>query len=134
MRRLLKRLAITGFDSEAYLGNVTHNSTKLPNIGIAISGGGYRAMIGGAGAIAAWDDRSAGSEEKGNLGGLLQSATYISGLSGGDWLVGSLFVNNFTSVQSAVDAPLIWQLENSIFKGMAYTPTLLLINLPPARC
>ncbi|OAR01865.1 hypothetical protein LLEC1_01791 [Akanthomyces lecanii] len=89
MRRLLKRLAITGFDSEAYLGNVTHNSTKLPNIGIAISGGGYRAMIGGAGAIAAWDDRSAGSEEKGNLGGLLQSATYISGLSGGDWLVGS---------------------------------------------
>ncbi|OAA69628.1 lysophospholipase Plb1 [Cordyceps fumosorosea ARSEF 2679] len=117
LRRLLKRLAITGFDSEQYFGNVTYNSTKLPNIGIAISGGGYRAMIGGAGAIAAWDARSAGSEEKGNLGGLLQSATYISGLSGGDWLVGSLYVNNFTSVQSAVDAPLIWQLENSIFKG-----------------
>ncbi|TQW00018.1 hypothetical protein V2A60_005432 [Cordyceps javanica] len=117
MRRLLKRLAITGFDSEEYLSNVTYNSTKLPNIGIAISGGGYRAMIGGAGAIAAWDSRSAGSEEKGNFGGLLQSATYISGLSGGDWLVGSLYVNNFTSVQSAVDAPLIWQLENSIFKG-----------------
>ncbi|KAJ3484957.1 hypothetical protein NLG97_g6925 [Lecanicillium saksenae] len=117
MRRLLKRLAITGFDSEQYFGNVTHNSTRLPNIGIAISGGGYRAMVGGAGAVAAWDDRSAGSEGKGNLGGLLQSATYISGLSGSDWLVGSLYVNNFTSVQSAVDAPLIWQLENSIFKG-----------------
>ncbi|KAM3528616.1 hypothetical protein NHJ13051_002307 [Beauveria bassiana] len=117
MRRLLKRLAITGFDSEKYFSNVTHNSTKLPNIAIAISGGGYRAMVGGAGAIAAWDARSAGSEERGNLGGLLQSATYISGLSGGDWLVGSLYVNNFTSVQSAVDAPLIWQLENSIFKG-----------------
>ncbi|EGX97084.1 lysophospholipase Plb1 [Cordyceps militaris CM01] len=117
IRRLLKRLAITGFDSEQYFGNATYNSTKLPNIGIAISGGGYRAMVGGAGAIAAWDARSAGSEEKGNLGGLLQSATYISGLSGGDWLVGSLYVNNFTSVQSAVDAPLIWQLENSIFKG-----------------
>ncbi|KAM3485498.1 hypothetical protein MY8738_001264 [Beauveria namnaoensis] len=117
MRRLIKRLAITDFDSENYFTNVTHNSTKLPNIAIAISGGGYRAMVGGAGAIASWDARSAGSEEKGNLGGLLQSATYISGLSGGDWLVGSLYVNNFTSVQSAVDAPLIWQLENSIFKG-----------------
>ncbi|OAA38229.1 lysophospholipase Plb1 [Beauveria brongniartii RCEF 3172] len=68
MRRLLKRLAITGFDSEKYFTNVTHNSTKLPNIAIAISGGGYRAMVGGAGAIAAWDARSAGSEEKGNLG------------------------------------------------------------------
>lgn len=117
IRKLIKRLAITDFDSDRYFGNLTVNSTALPKIGIAISGGGYRAMVGGAGAVAAWDARSAGSEEKGSLGGLLQSSTYISGLSGGDWLVGSLFINNFISVQNAIDAPLIWQLENSIFTG-----------------
>lgn len=124
IRSLLKRLAITGFDSEKYLGNATVNSTSLPTIGIAISGGGYRAMVGGAGAVAAWDARSAGSEESGNLGGLLQSATYLSGLSGGDWLVGSLYVNGFASIQRCIDAPLIWQLENSIFQGRRFQTTI----------
>lgn len=121
MRALLKRLMGDKFDTERYLGNVTANSTLLPTIGIAISGGGYRALISGAGAVAAMDGRSNGSEENGNLGGLLQSATYISGLSGGDWLVGSLYVNNFTSVQDLVDAPIIWEFGNSIFKGAQKT-------------
>ncbi|OJH07625.1 MAG: hypothetical protein AOY29_13380 [Alcanivorax borkumensis] len=74
-------------------------------------------MIGGAGALAAWDSRSAGSDEKGNLGGLLQSATYLSGVSSGGWLVGSLAINNFTSVKDSVDAAAIWQFEDSIFNG-----------------
>ncbi|KAG6010365.1 hypothetical protein E4U21_006929 [Claviceps maximensis] len=117
MRSLLKRLAIPGFDVDKYLAGVERDPTALPNVGLAVSGGGYRAMLNGAGAVAAWDSRSTGSDATGNLGGLLQSATYLSGLSGGSWLVGSLYTNNFTSVQDAVHSPEIWHLEESILKG-----------------
>ncbi|GJN83017.1 lysophospholipase 1 [Purpureocillium lilacinum] len=117
IRSLLKRIAIPGFDSDGYLKNVEKNATALPNIGLAVSGGGYRAMLNGAGALAAWDSRSDGSQTAGNLGGLLQSATYLSGLSGGGWLVGSIYTNNFTSVQDAVNSPSIWMFDDSILKG-----------------
>ncbi|KID82254.1 Lysophospholipase, catalytic domain protein [Metarhizium guizhouense ARSEF 977] len=73
IRDFLQRNAIPGFDSEKYLSGATANSTALPNIGIAVSGGGYRAMLNGAGAVAAFDSRSPGSTSKGNIGGLLQS-------------------------------------------------------------
>ncbi|KAJ6783049.1 hypothetical protein PWT90_01871 [Aphanocladium album] len=117
IKDFLKRAAIPNFDSDQYLKDVTSNSSALPNIGIAVSGGGYRAMLNGAGAIKAFDSRSAGSTDKGNLGGLLQSATYLSGLSGGGWLVGSIYTNNFTTVQAAVDSKEIWQFGQSILEG-----------------
>ncbi|KOS18131.1 Lysophospholipase 1 [Escovopsis weberi] len=117
IRGFLERASIPGFDSEVYLANVEKDATALPNIGIAISGGGYRAMLNGAGAIAAWDDRSPGSTNPGNLGGLLQSATYLSGLSGGNWLTGSIYANNFTTVQAAVASQAIWQFGDSILEG-----------------
>jgi lysophospholipase len=50
----------------------------------------------------------------------LQSATYIAGLSGGGWLVGSIYSNNFTSVQNIIDQNEdgdIWQLGTSILEG-----------------
>ncbi|KAH6603183.1 phospholipase [Trichoderma cornu-damae] len=117
IREFLQRVAIPGFNSDRYLSNVETDKTALPNIGLAVSGGGYRAMLNGAGAIAAWDSRSPGSNATGKLGGLLQSATYISGLSGGGWLVGSIFTNNFTTVQDAVNTGTIWQLQDSILEG-----------------
>ncbi|CCH58899.1 hypothetical protein TBLA_0B00550 [Henningerozyma blattae CBS 6284] len=94
------------------------NSTlKQPRIAIAASGGGYRAMFVGAGMIAAMDNRTNGSIEHG-LGGLLQSSTYLAGLSGGSWLVGTLAWNNWTSVQDIVNNftkdDSIWDLSNSI--------------------
>ncbi|EGR44214.1 phospholipase-like protein [Trichoderma reesei QM6a] len=117
IRDFLKRVAIPGFNSDRYLSNVEKDPKALPNIGLAVSGGGYRAMLNGAGAIAAWDSRSPGSNDTGNLGGLLQSATYLSGLSGGGWLVGSIFTNNFTTVQGALNSGTIWQTQNSILEG-----------------
>lgn len=74
-------------------------------------------MLNGAGAFAAWDLRSAESDAEGNLGGLLQSATYISGLSGGGWLVGSIYTNNFTTVQASLNSPVVWQFQYSILEG-----------------
>ncbi|RCI10829.1 hypothetical protein L249_5243 [Ophiocordyceps polyrhachis-furcata BCC 54312] len=114
IRRLLRRIDIPGFDSDGYLRR--HRS--LPTIGIAVSGGGYRAMLVGAGALNAWDGRAQGSTRRGGLGGLLQSTTYLSGLSGGGWLVGSLYANNFTSVEQLVDT---WRLETNL---VGYTKTM----------
>ncbi|GAV53020.1 hypothetical protein ZYGR_0AI03020 [Zygosaccharomyces rouxii] len=74
----------------------------VPKIGVAASGGSYRAMFNGAGMLAAMDDRTRGSVEHG-LGGLLQSSSYLVGSSGGAWLVGTLVGNNWTSVQSIID-------------------------------
>ncbi|CCH59338.1 hypothetical protein TBLA_0B05030 [Henningerozyma blattae CBS 6284] len=90
-------------------------SSLSPKIGIAASGGGYRAMLAGAGMIAAMDNRTEGANEHG-LGGLLQSSTYLAGLSGGNWLVGTLAWNNWTSVQDIINnmtAPdSIWDITN----------------------
>lgn len=118
IRDLLSRIDIPDFDSESYLKDVEDDPTALPNIGLAWSGGGYRALLNGAGAFAAWDIRSAESNAEGNLGGLLQSATYVSGLSGGGWLVGSIYTNNFTTVQASLNSPIIWQFQYSILEGM----------------
>lgn len=122
MRDFLNRVNISGLDINTYIQGDDPNA--LPNIGIAISGGGYRAMMNGAGAIAAFDSRTPNSNGTRQLGGLLQSATYLAGLSGGNWLVGSLYVNNFTSVQSILDTTpdasgSLWQFGNSVFEGPA---------------
>ncbi|WYZ42288.1 hypothetical protein EsH8_V_001183 [Colletotrichum jinshuiense] len=119
LRDLVKRLGITGFDSDAYFDSAK-NTSMLPNIGIAVSGGGWRALMNGAGAIAAYDQRTPGSTGEGQLGGLLQSTTYFAGLSGGGWLVSSLYANDFPTVQSIVNtdnSTSIWQFQNSIFEG-----------------
>ena len=119
MRDLLQRINIPNFDGPAYISNNANNQSALPNIGIAVSGGGYRALLNGAGAIAAFDLREADATSNGHLGGLLQSSTYLGGLSGGGWLVGSLFINNFTTVSALLSDPskTVWEFDHSIFEG-----------------
>jgi lysophospholipase len=95
----------------------------LPNIGIAVSGGGYRALMNGGGALQAFDNRTTNSTVKGQLGGILQSATYLSGLSGGSWLVGSMYMNNFSDVSSLRDNGSVWQFQDSIFSGPTQSTT-----------
>lgn len=121
MRDLLGRLNISNFDAQTYINNNAKNATALPNIGVAISGGGYRALMNGAGAVAAFDDRTNNSTSSGHLGGLLQATTYLTGLSGGSWLVGSLFTNNFTTVPALLDdnTSTVWEFGDSIFTGPA---------------
>ncbi|KAF1977431.1 hypothetical protein BU23DRAFT_526859 [Bimuria novae-zelandiae CBS 107.79] len=121
MRELLSRINIDGFDAGSFVDNNRDNSTNLPNIAIAFSGGGYRAMLNGAGALAAFDSRTPNATNGASqLGGLLQASTYIAGLSGGGWLLGSIYMNNFTSVQNIIDQNGpgdVWQLGNSILEG-----------------
>lgn len=73
----LKRANIIGFDAEAYIRKVAPDVKDLPNIGIAVSGGGYRALMNGAGFVSAADSRTPGSTGTGGIGGLLQSSTYL---------------------------------------------------------
>lgn len=77
-------------------------------------------MLNGAGALSAFDSRTPGSTGAGQIGGLLQSSTYIAGLSGGGWLVGTIYSNNFTSVQNIIDRNNngdVWQLGTDILTG-----------------
>ncbi|CAG8042784.1 unnamed protein product [Penicillium olsonii] len=107
------------YDVVSYLDKHSSNISNVPNIGIAVSGGGYRALMNGAGAIKAYDSRTYNASTSGHLGGLLQSATYLSGLSGGSWLLGSIYINNFTTIdklQTHKDGD-VWQFGNSIIEG-----------------
>ncbi|KAF3764365.1 hypothetical protein M406DRAFT_62434 [Cryphonectria parasitica EP155] len=113
----MTRANITGFDAESYLDQYASNVSALPNIAIAVSGGGYRALMNGGGFLKAADNRTTGSTGDGGIGGLLQSATYVAGLSGGGWLVGSIYQNNFSSVESLMQDGIVWQFQNNIFEG-----------------
>ncbi|KAI0895541.1 lysophospholipase catalytic domain-containing protein [Annulohypoxylon nitens] len=118
--QFLRRANLTDYDYAGYVTSNSQNFSVVPNIGIAVSGGGYRALMNGAGFIAAADSRVAGSTDSGGIGGLLQSSTYLAGLSGGGWLVGSIFANNFSTVvqlRDGYDGSALWQFSNSIFQG-----------------
>ena len=91
MPTFLKSLNISGFDVDGYAQAHFGNSSNAPNIGLAFSGGGLRATLTGAGVIQAFDSRDSAGVAN-NLGGLLDSTTYLAGLSGGGWLVGSIYV------------------------------------------
>lgn len=109
----------TNYDDKSVITEMLDNEdvAKVPKIGIAVAGGGYVAMFAGAGMVAAMDDRTVGAKEHG-LGGILQASSYLSGLSGGSWMVGTLALNNWTSVQSIIDNTpkknSIWDITHSI--------------------
>lgn len=122
LRDFLARVNISGFDSNAYIEDIQKNISAMPNIAIAVSGGGYRALMYGAGVISAFDDQTKNSTLPGHIGGILQASTYLSGLSGGSWLVGSLYIAKLQSVQDILsmnpdDTTSLWQFDNSIIKG-----------------
>lgn len=119
MKEFLSRVSIPSFDAPSYIDNHASNVSELPNIAIAVSGGGYRALTNGAGALKAFDNRVENATTSGHLGGLLQSATYLSGLSGGGWLLGSIYLNNFTTVSAlqTYQKGEVWQFSRSIIKG-----------------
>lgn len=87
----------------SYMTYVLNDTTNdnLPTLGLAVSGGGYRAALFNAGVLNALDSRNPSSVKSG-MGGLLQAATYITGSSSGSWLVGSLAQANFPTMTDLV--------------------------------
>ncbi|KAF7332298.1 Lysophospholipase [Mycena kentingensis (nom. inval.)] len=96
----LKNVKNTGVQLPNYVEDFL-TSDALPTVGIATSGGGFRAAIFGAGVLNALDGRNTSSVKSGT-GGLLQTATHLAGLSGGSWLVTSLTQANFPTIQHLV--------------------------------
>ncbi|KAI0045904.1 phospholipase B [Auriscalpium vulgare] len=81
--------------------NLSVFGNNFTRIGIAVSGGGYRAAQYGAGVVSGFDARNESAKAAGT-GGLLQVSSYFAGLSGGSWLTGSLFMNDFPTVKDMV--------------------------------
>ncbi|KIM83371.1 hypothetical protein PILCRDRAFT_819610 [Piloderma croceum F 1598] len=92
----------------AWIGNASQIGYNSPEfggnyskIGMAISGGGYRVAQYGAGVISALDARNDSARAAGT-GGLYQVTSYLSGLSGGSWLVVSLALNDWPTTSDLV--------------------------------
>lgn len=100
-------LNLTDSDAQSFVTS----ATKPITLGLTFSGGSYRAMLNGAGALSAFDARTA-SDDNG-LKGILQASAYIVGLSGGSWLVGSLAMNDFISIDEVLETNL-WDLRHSV--------------------
>ncbi|EJD02796.1 phospholipase B [Fomitiporia mediterranea MF3/22] len=83
-----------GYNLSAFGGNYSR-------VGIAIAGGGYRAAQLGAGVLSGLDARDEVAKKAGT-GGFLQVASYISGLSGGSWVTGSMFFNDWPTIPDLV--------------------------------
>ncbi|KLO12267.1 phospholipase B [Schizopora paradoxa] len=83
-----------GYNLSSFGGNYS-------KIGIAISGGGYRAAQYGAGVLSGFDARNSSAVAAGT-GGMLQVTSYISALSGGSWLTGSLFFNDWPTIPDMI--------------------------------
>lgn len=108
----LSRNSIPGFNHSQLMGNNTDLS-----IAIAFSGGGYRSMLTGAGVLTAFDLRTPGSTLPNHLGGLLQSSNYITGISGGSWLVMSNMANDFKpNYLSLQDGQ--WNINEKLLEGI----------------
>lgn len=90
----LQRLGIEDFDVDGYIARLRKDTDSVPTLGIAISGGGWASAFTGTGAIRALDSRLDAANEQ-RTGGLLQSMTYMSGLSGGAWPIMSLSTYGF---------------------------------------
>ncbi|WWC98312.1 phospholipase B [Kwoniella sp. B9012] len=68
------------------------NPPRTPTIGVALAGGGYRAMLTGLGGIMGMMNESSEAAASGT-GGWLEGVTYWAGLSGGSWATGSFMAN-----------------------------------------
>ncbi|SMN21890.1 similar to Saccharomyces cerevisiae YOL011W PLB3 Phospholipase B (lysophospholipase) involved in phospholipid metabolism [Maudiozyma saulgeensis] len=109
--------ATSNFSDKSILNSLFSESSNVPRVAIAASGGGYRATFGDAGMVAAMDDRTDGANEHG-LGGLLQGTTYLAAISGGSWFTSTVVFNNWTSVQDIINQMgdndgSIWDIEQS---------------------
>ncbi|KAH9451071.1 hypothetical protein MJO28_009457 [Puccinia striiformis f. sp. tritici] len=94
----------TGYGSTLF---PTQNQEDWPVLGIAHSGGGLRASLYAAGVMQAFDARTTSSPVR----GVYPLATYVTGLSGGSWLVASAAANNYPPVPEMVSG---WDLEKDM--------------------
>ncbi|KAF2157081.1 lysophospholipase [Myriangium duriaei CBS 260.36] len=91
--------------------NSGFDTSTLPTVGFAASGGSYRALLNAAGVVQALDSRDS------NVGtsGVFQGLSYFGGLSGGAWLLSSLAGNNWPTVSNLRDTLWADAFSESLF-------------------
>ncbi|EXJ89618.1 hypothetical protein A1O3_02685 [Capronia epimyces CBS 606.96] len=98
----LDRLNITGLDVPKLVDAMKKdNNAGVPTLSVAISGGGWLSAMTAIGILRAFDSRFPDAITQ-KTGGLLQSLTYITGLSGGAWPGMSLSTYNFPTINDLV--------------------------------
>ncbi|MBW0487391.1 hypothetical protein O181_027106 [Austropuccinia psidii MF-1] len=108
----LSRVQLADFNITGFLKNAKQNppilGETIPNFAFAISGGGTRALLYGASILDAFDQRN---EEavKARVGGVLQLANYVTGLSAGAWLLASWATANFERMSQLNQS--VWNLN-----------------------
>lgn len=75
------------------------SSATLPTIALAVSGGGFRSLLTGAGVIQALDSRDSTAD----TAGLYQAFTYHAALSGGAWLLSAMAAGNWPTISALRD-------------------------------
>jgi lysophospholipase len=100
----LKNVNLAGLNVSSFTAVHKNGLPSLPNVGFAVSGGGYRALLYGASVLSAFDSRNASSVKAGT-GGIMQLAAYSAGLSGGSWMTGTWALNNFPTFESESSSP-----------------------------
>ncbi|KAK3637047.1 hypothetical protein LTR56_013618 [Elasticomyces elasticus] len=90
--------------------NNKFDTSALPIVALAGSGGGYRALLNEAGIIQAMDSRDSNSSVK----GLYQALCYHSALSGGGWLAQSLAAWNWPTISFLRENVYEPRLQNSL--------------------
>lgn len=114
----LDRLNISGFDTKTYTSLIEQNPDYyMPTLAWATSGGGWRSAFTGVGGLRALDSETPGANEQ-KFGGLLQSLTYISGLSGGSFPTSSYPLNNYPSTNDLVAS---WHVDINRFTANTYS-------------
>nr|ODN90127.1 hypothetical protein L203_02050 [Cryptococcus depauperatus CBS 7841] len=83
---------------------------RMPVIGYAISGGGYRSMLTGLGGLMGLMDHH--EAHTAGTAGWFDAITYLTGLSGGAWGTGSFIANEGLSPMKLVEQ--IWNLESNL--------------------
>ncbi|CCD25858.2 putative carboxylic ester hydrolase NDAI_0G00820 [Naumovozyma dairenensis CBS 421] len=106
-KRLLQnniRQYLTGLDRINFTPEMYDLIAKHPpRLGVAISGGGYRSMLTGSGFLKGLDEFK-----------LIDCLSYISGLSGGSWILMDLIIHGFD-----IDKLLKnWDLKDGLLEGI----------------
>ncbi|EGG10647.1 uncharacterized protein MELLADRAFT_115499 [Melampsora larici-populina 98AG31] len=119
-RRYLSGANLTDFSIDEFLKRAEKEGAKagfnLPNIGIALSGGGPRAALLGASIVHTFDARNPEAMQAGT-GGIMQLMNYVAGLSGGSWFTGSWATSDFPIIPELIQSwhltqdnqPFDWQ-------------------------
>ena len=108
----------------------TGEHLQLPTLALALSGGGPKAGLITAGALYELDARE---DTQSAVGGLLQSMTYVSALSGGSLTLSGIMGNDFAKSSTMKSMLYDFSYQSLFAAAFANLPTLVRMAIPRMR-